>query len=67
MAEDDVNPIDEAKDMWAGIKEKFLALKQKLGKFIAKRSYCVSVERGAGKRELGAGIDVRIINILDFH
>ena len=33
--EDDVSPGDEAKAMQAGIKEKSLALRQKLGKFNA--------------------------------
>jgi hypothetical protein len=32
MAEGEVNPVDEAKAMQAGIKEKSLALRQKLGK-----------------------------------
>ena len=35
MVEGDVSPGDEAKAMWAGIKEKSLALRQKLGKLIA--------------------------------
>jgi hypothetical protein len=32
MVEGDVSPGDEAKAMWAGIKEKSLVLRQKLGK-----------------------------------
>jgi hypothetical protein len=35
MVEGDVSPRDEAKAMWARIKEKSLALKQKLGKLTA--------------------------------
>lgn len=33
--ERDVNPKDEAKAMWVGIKEKSLILRQKLGKLTA--------------------------------
>jgi hypothetical protein len=35
MVEGDVSPGVEAKAMWAGIKEKSLALRQKLGKLTA--------------------------------
>jgi hypothetical protein len=35
MVEGDVSPGDEAKAMWAGIKDKSLALRQKLGKLTA--------------------------------
>jgi hypothetical protein len=35
MVEGDVSPWDEAKAMRAGIKDKSLALRQKLGKLIA--------------------------------
>jgi hypothetical protein len=35
MVEGDVSTGDEAKAMWAGIKEKSLALRQKLGKLTA--------------------------------
>jgi hypothetical protein len=33
VAEGEVNPVDEANTMWAGIKEKSLTLIQKLGEF----------------------------------
>jgi hypothetical protein len=35
LGDGEANPVDEANAMWAGIKDKFLALRQKLGKLTA--------------------------------
>jgi hypothetical protein len=53
--EGDVNPGNEAKAMWAGIKEKSLALRQKLGKLTT-----------VANPELGNKFLAQVIIILSF-
>jgi hypothetical protein len=55
MVEGDVSLGDEAKAMWAGIKEKSLALRQKLGKLTA-----------VANPELGDHFLAHVIFILSF-